>query len=117
MLLATGARSRKRRQRDDSDDESDIEYSRKSKKKTKEEEKDDKVQKVIDDLQTKHDKSYTPMQYCIWSEMIIGGIHKSKDIAPTNPLVLRAGGTYPKKKEVLTQRKKMLLVMLPVIIS
>ena len=38
------------------------------------------------------------MQYRIWSETIIGGIHKSKDIAPTNPLFLRAGGTYPKKK-------------------
>ena len=38
------------------------------------------------------------MQYRIWSEMIVGGISKGMEDIPTNPLFLRAGGTYPKKK-------------------
>ena len=56
---------------------------------------------MIDDLESMHKDAYTSMQYRIWSEMIVGGLHKSTDTAdtaPTNPLFLRAGGSYPKKK-------------------
>ena len=39
--------------------------------------------------------------------MIIGGLHKSTNTAPSNPLFLRAGGNYPKKPvssgDMLTQ--------------
>ena len=96
----TGTKSRKRRPKDDSSDESDVDCLEKPKKKTKEEEKDDRVQKIIEDLQTKYDKTYTPMQYRIWNEMIVGGISKGMEDIPTNPLFLRAGGTYPKKKNL-----------------
>ena len=81
----------------DSCDESDEETS-KQKKKSKEEEKDDKIQKTIDDLKAKHGESFTPMQYRIWAEMTVSGLHKSYDSAPTNPIFLRAGGDYPRKK-------------------
>lgn len=46
------------------------------------------------------------MQYHIWSEMIVGDVHTSLDIAPTNLLFMRAGGTYPKNStstEALTK--------------
>ena len=69
----------------------------KSRKNTKEEEKDEEIQKLIEQLKSVHD-TYTMMQYRNWSEMIVGGLHKSTDTAPTNPLFLRAGGNYPKKK-------------------
>ena len=94
------ARKRKQQQDDASNDESDAETT---KKKSKVEEKDDKIQKIIQDLQGKYDKAYSPMQYRIWSEMIVGGVHTSLDIAPTNPLFLRAGGTYPKKSPSATE--------------
>lgn len=101
-------RGKQQKQDDSEDEDSDAEPSSKSRKKTKNEEKDQEIQKLIEDLKSTHNDNYTTMQYRIWSEMIIGGLHKSTDTAPSNPLFLRAGGNYPKKKpissgDVLTQ--------------
>ena len=85
---------------DSEENDSGAECSNKSRKKTKDEEKDQQVQRLIEDLKSTHQDTYTTMQYRIWSEMIIGGLHKSTDIAPSNPLFLRAGGNYPKKKPI-----------------
>lgn len=99
-VSAVGNKAKKRKQQDDaSSDESDSE----PRKKSKVEEKDDKIQKIIQDLHAKFDKAYTPMQYRIWSEMVVGGVHTSLDTAPTNPLFLRAGGAYPKKSPSATE--------------
>ena len=95
------SRKRKQQRGDDSEeDDSGAECSSKSRKKTKDEEKDQQVHRLIEDPKSTHQDTYTTMQYRIWSEMIIGGLHKSTDTAPSNPLFLRAGGNYPKKKPI-----------------
>ena len=81
-------RGEQQKQDDSEDEDSDAESSSKSRKKTKNEEE---IQKLIEDLKSTHNDNYTTMQYRIWSEMIIGGLHKSTDTAPSNPLFLKAG--------------------------
>jgi len=54
-------------------------------------------------LKELHEQQYTPMQYRIWGEMIIGGLYSSKTEAPNTSVFSRAGGKEPKKK--LTQQR------------
>ena len=49
-----------------------------------------------------YDTCYSPMQFCIWSEMLQGGIHSSLADCPTSSMFVRAGGetgTGRKKKD------------------
>ena len=71
------------------------------KKRKKGEDKDKKVQTTIDQLTGKHgDKSYTPMQYRVWAEMYLGGVHPSLDTPPTSTMFNRAGGGGSVKRKV-----------------
>ena len=64
-----------------------------TRKKKKGEDKDKKVQATISLLTEKHgDKSYTPMQYRVWTEMYLGGVHPTLDTPPTTTMFNRAGG-------------------------
>lgn len=69
------------------------------KKRKKGEDKDKRVQSTIDQLTTKHDKTYTPMQYRVWAEMYLGGVHSSLDTAPTSTMFNRAGGDCSVKRK------------------
>ena len=50
-------------------------------------------------MKTKHRDNFTPMQYRVWAEMHVGGVHNSTDNPPNTTMFVRAGGTmqYPKK--------------------
>ena len=73
-------------------------------KRKKADDRDKKVQNMIDLLSEKHgDKSYTPMQYRVWSEMHTGGVHSSLDSPPTSTMFHRAGSSGPKKHQRLPQ--------------
>lgn len=70
------------------------------KKKLSSEKREEQVMDTIDELKEKHGSAYTPMQFRIWSEMIVGGIHASLDEPPSSAMFLRAGkGTTSRKKE------------------
>ena len=62
----------------------------------------ERVQALVDQLKEKHDTKYTPMQYRIWGELIIGGQHVSMDEAPDNNSMFNraGGGTKTKPKDV-----------------
>lgn len=86
---------RRRRKRAKSDEED----GQIRKKRKKNEDKDKKVQATIDLLNENHgDKAYTPMQYRVWTEMHLGGVHPSFDTPPTSSMFVRAGGGSVKKK-------------------
>lgn len=63
----------------------------KKKKKTAQEEREERVQSSMKALKEKHGASFTPMQYRIWCEMIVGGLHTSVDDPPTSSMFVRAG--------------------------
>ena len=67
---------------------------RQGRKEKKDEDKDKKkMQTRIDQLTAQHgDKTYTPMQYGMWAEMYLGGVHPGLDSAPTSTMFNRAGG-------------------------
>ena len=84
---------------DSSDDDGGVqEVSKKRKKKSRNDDFEDnrKKQKLTTGIRKykarltsseKHgDKSYTPMQYCVWSEMHIGGVHLSLDSPPNSTM-------------------------------
>ena len=71
----------------------DDEIGETRKKNIKGEDRDKKVQATISLLTEKHgDKSYTPMQYRVWTEMYLGGVHPTLDTPPTTSMFNRAGG-------------------------
>ena len=74
---------RKRKRPEKTDEEEDGETRKKRKK---DEDKDKKVQTTIDQLTANiaHNKAYAPMQYRVWAEMYLGGVHPSLDSAPTS---------------------------------
>lgn len=84
-------RSKRQTSTADSEDE-EIEETLHVKKRSKTNDKEEKVESVIKDLRGKHSSSYTPMQYRIWVEMMIGGLHSSSDDPPTTSMFGRAGG-------------------------
>ena len=57
----------------------------------------------MNELKELHEQEYTPMQYQIWGEMIIGGLYSSKTDANSS-MFSRAGGKEPKKKSELAHR-------------
>ncbi len=71
-MVSMSMSSRKKRKRPcESDLEEDIDEKKekKSKKKKKDANREDKVE---EELKAKHGKAYTPMQFRIWAEMIVG---------------------------------------------
>ena len=108
-LRAPCGRSAKKRlssraTQDDSDDDDAVQ----TKKRKKSDERQECVEKTMKQLQLMHDKKYTQMQYRVWSEMHVGGVHADLNEAPSTPMFVRAGGVQPKKKsdpvsDVLTQ--------------
>ena len=103
----TTAKSRKRsRKKSYSDSDSDkdiIVTSGRSANKKKKTDKDKQLEKIVNELKELHEQQYTPMQYRIWGEMIIGGIYSSKTEAPNTSMFSRAGGKEPKKKSDSTE--------------
>ena len=94
-------RKRARESDEDETDEADETCTRSRKKKTKmsaQEEREEKVQSILRKLKDKHGTSFTPMQFRIWSEMHVGGIHSSLEDPPTSSMFVRAG-TGKKKGE------------------
>jgi len=54
------------------------------------EEREEKVTKCMASLREKHADKYTPMQYRIWSELIVNEAHESLDEPPTCSMFKRA---------------------------
>lgn len=100
MLWCNGLKEANKRKQSESSD-SEIPSAKKLKKKRlSSEEREEHVMDTIEELKEKHGSSYTPMQFRIWSEMMVGGIHSSLDEPPSSTMFLRAGKvTSSKKKE------------------
>lgn len=84
----------------------DEEVERKKSKKKSDTTREEKVQKIVDELKVKHGEVYTPMQFRIWAEMIVGGVHISQDDPPSTTMFNRSGSVNVKKKtssDVVTQ--------------
>ena len=64
-----------------SDDESELEVT-----KLRKEERLYNVEKTIRELKTKHRDNFTPMQYRVWAEMHVGGVHNSTDNPPNTTM-------------------------------
>ena len=63
--------------------------------------RDEKVQDAVDSLKKAHGSFYTMMQFRIWAEMLISGMHASFEQPPVTSMFKRAGGssTPVKSKE------------------
>lgn len=99
ILWCDGLKQGSRKRARSSSDDEPGEIGNTKKKRQRGDDKADKVEATIKELKAKNgDNSYTPMQYRVWSEMIVGGVHTSIDCAPTSTMFIRAGGNLPKKK-------------------
>ena len=104
-LKEVTSKTRKRKQRaddseDDFDEDADIGKTSCKKKKKVAEVRERKVDETVDKLREKHKNSFTQMQYCIWSELIVGNVHSSIDL-PNTSMFTRAGasgGSVQRKK-------------------
>ena len=98
--LKTGQREeqiRKKRKRVNSDDdESEDDHP---KKKSAREQRDEKLKQAVETLNEKHGSNYTPMQYRIWSELHVNGMHTDLDKPPNNSMFKRAGSNTPSTKK------------------
>ena len=81
MKEATSKARKRKQQADDPEVDSDDDTGKTSSKRKKvtPEARDKKVEETVNKLKEKHENSFTKMQYHIWSEMIIGGVHSSVD--------------------------------------
>ena len=73
----------------------------KKKKQRKESETEERVKEAMEELKQCHTKSgYTAMQFRIWAEMFVGGVHPSLNEPPKSTMFIRAGGGYaPKRRD------------------
>ena len=96
--LKTGQREEQTRKKrklvnsESDDDDSDDDHP---KKKSAREQRDEKLKQAVETLNEKHGSSYTPMQYCIWSELHANGMHTDLDKPPNNSMLKRAGSNTP----------------------
>lgn len=58
-----------------------------------------KLEETVTELKELHGQQFTPMQYRIWGEMIIGGLYSSKTESPNTSMFSRAGGKEPPKRK------------------
>ena len=93
----TSSNKRRRVASDDSD--SDENEPKASKKISVVKEREMKLEGTLSLLKEKHGSKFTQMQYRIWSEMCVGGYHKSHEEPPTNSMFCRAGGGASQKKK------------------
>uniref|UniRef100_A0A1X7V1K6 Uncharacterized protein n=1 Tax=Amphimedon queenslandica TaxID=400682 RepID=A0A1X7V1K6_AMPQE len=83
----------------DHDFDSSTEDGEPHKKTRKAEIRDDKVEKNIQKLKDNYGTLFTPMQYRIWSEMIISSLHSSFDEPPKTSMFHRVGSTCQSSKK------------------
>ena len=77
-------------------DDSDDDLSNLKKKK----DRDEKVQKIVDDLKSKHGLKYTMLQLRIWAELISSGLYTNSSEPPCdNSMFQRAEGKQCTKKK------------------
>ena len=79
-------------------DSSDSDDEAPPSKRSKKGDRDDKVQRCVEDLKEKHGQSaYTPIQYRIWAELLIGG-----EVPTYSTMFMRAGtgGAQKRKSNV-----------------
>ena len=96
-LSATVSRDTKhKRKRPDSED---VSVSANKRKKQQQANKEVEVQDVVDDLKQKHGSKFTTMQYRIWGEMVVAGMHGDTGNPPSTSMFARAGGTPVKKSQ------------------
>ena len=91
------SKTRKGSKKNGSESDSDEDVETVTNKKKKQCRKDEKLE-VVSELKALHGQQYTPMQYRIWGEMIIGGLYSSETECPSTLMFARAGGNQPKKK-------------------
>jgi hypothetical protein len=100
-LWCDGMLSSKKRKRkcpdEESENEEEYEIEAKSKKK-KESMRADKVDDVVKALKAQHGSLYTPMQFRIWADMIVGDMHTSSEEPPSSTMFLRSGSQTVKRK-------------------
>ena len=90
--LKTGQRrEEQKRKRVNSDDDQ-------PKKKSAQEQRDEKLKQAVESLNEKYGNNYTPMQYRIWSELHVNGMHTDLDKPPNNSMFKKAGGSTPSTK-------------------
>ncbi len=67
----------------------------------------ERVQTLVDKLKNKHANNFSPMQYRIWGELIVGGQHVSMDEAPANNSMFTwaGGGAKTKSKNASVQSR------------
>ena len=82
-------------------DSSDSDDEAPPSKRSKKGDRDDKVQRCVEDLKEKHRQSaYTPIQYRIWAELLIGGVYRSTSEVPTHfTMFIRAGTGGAQKRK------------------
>ena len=105
--------SKRSRANEDSDNEPE-ECSKQTKKRKRrnESETEERVKETIEELKQSH-SGHTPMQYRIWAEMFVGGVHPSLDEPPKSTMFLRAGGgSAPKKRESVAEAVSQIAVAL-----
>lgn len=84
----SGSRKRKRVESDDSESDG-CQPTCESKKKASVNQ--EKLDEAMATLQKNYGNQYNQMQYRIWSEMYVGGWHKSLSVAPDSSMFRRAG--------------------------
>ena len=67
--------------------------------KKKQPDREQKVQQLVDSLKEMRSNNYTPMQHCIWAEMITSGILCSMDDPPNTRMFTHAGSSTPSRKK------------------
>ena len=95
-LWCDGLRVSRKRSRTDDDEELP-----KAKKKTNAEERADKYQEYFDSLKERYKNKYSEMQYRMWTEMLLNGMHRDgMEKPPKSSLFKRAGpDCSPVKKD------------------
>ncbi len=94
-LKEPGSRKKKHSEADSDDDEG-VSGAKRKKQPSR---RDEEVQDAVESLKNKHGSHYTLMQYRIWGEMIVGGLHENTDDPPNTTMFARAGGGTPYRKK------------------
>ena len=101
ILWCDGLLKTNKRVRDYTSSEEEEEIG-KAKRKKKGVEREERVEMILKELKQRHGESaYTPMQYRVWAEMSVGGVHISTETPPTTTMFVRAGGNCSKKRLML----------------
>ena len=92
MALLKSKKSKRKRKHVISEDEDSGEDRPKSKKKHQDS-NDEKVQEIVDELQTKHGSKYSFMQIRIWAELIFSRLYASLNDPPHNNSMFERAGS------------------------